>query len=90
VIDTLYLTSEAMVALSALMMLVRAVRGPSVFDRAVAVETIALAVIAFLLLEAFTAGGRLYTDAALGLALFSFAGTVLLGFFLGRGDYPDE
>ncbi|MBW2271901.1 MAG: hypothetical protein JRG96_01420, partial [Deltaproteobacteria bacterium] len=36
------------------------------------------AVVGFLLLEAYTRGGRLYVDAALGLALFSFVATVML------------
>ena len=29
-------------------------------------------------------------DAALGLALFAFVTTVLLGYFLGKGEFPHE
>jgi multisubunit Na+/H+ antiporter MnhF subunit len=90
VIDAVYAASAALLALSALLVLGRLWRGPSVFDRALALETLALVVVGSLLLQAYTPAGRLYTDAALALALFSFVGTVLLGFFLGRGDFPDE
>ncbi len=89
-IEFVYFGSEAVVALSALLILVRVFRGPSVFDRVLALEALALAVVGFLLLEAYTRGGRLYVDAALGLALFSFVATVMLTFFLGKGDLPDE
>ncbi len=72
-------------ALSAFLVLVRAWRGPDVFDRALATETLALIVVATLLLAT-----DLGVDAALGLALFSFVGTAMLGYFLGRGEFPRE
>lgn len=90
VITAIYTASLGLLALAALLVLLRAWRGPSVFDRALALDTLALVVVGTLLLQAYTPGGRLYTDAALGLALFSFVGTVLLGFFLGKGDFPHE
>jgi multicomponent Na+:H+ antiporter subunit F len=77
--------SLVLLALSAVLVLVRAWRGPSVFDRALASETLALIVVAALLLYT-----NLGVDAALGLALFSFVGTALLGYFLGRGEFPHE
>ncbi len=72
-------------ALSAFLVLVRAWRGPDVFDRALASETLTLIVVATLLLFS-----NLSVDAALGLALFSFVGTAMLGYFLGRGEFPHE
>jgi multisubunit Na+/H+ antiporter MnhF subunit len=77
--------SLGLLALSAVLVLVRAWRGPSVFDRALASETLGLIVVATLLLYT-----NLGVDAALGLALFSFVGTALLGYFLGRGEFPHE
>lgn len=77
--------SLVVLAVSAVLVLMHAWRGPTVFDRALALETLALVVVATLLLQ-----GRLYVDAALGLALFAFVTTVLLGFFLGKGDFPHE
>ena len=77
--------SLCVLTLSALLVLVRAWRGPDVFDRAIAVETLALIVVAALLLHT-----NLGVDAALGLALFSFIDTALLGYFLGMGEFPHE
>lgn len=77
--------SLCVLAFSALLVLVRAWRGPGVFDRALASETLTLVVVATLLL--FTDLG---VDAALGLALFSFVGMALLGYVLGRGEFTHE
>ena len=54
------------------------------------VDMLALAVVGYLLLEAHGDVGRFYTDAALGLALFAFVGTVVMAYFVGRGKFPDE
>jgi len=77
--------SLGILALSAFLILLRAWRGPSVFDRALALEALALVVVATLLLH-----WKLYVDAAMGLALFTFVTSVLLGFFLGKGEFPHE
>ncbi len=77
--------SLGVLALSALLVLVRAWRGPSVFDRALATDALTFIVVATLLLYS-----NLGVDAALGLALFAFVGTALLGYFLGRGEFPHE
>jgi multisubunit Na+/H+ antiporter MnhF subunit len=74
-----------LLALSAFLVLVRAWRGPDVFDRALAAEALTLIVVAMLLLQA-----NLDMDAALGLTLFSFVGTAMLGYFLGKGEFPHE
>lgn len=78
-------TSLVVLAASALLVLVRAWRGPTVFDRALAFETLSLIVVGTLLIHP-----GLHVDAALGLALFSFVTTVLLGYFLGKGEFPYE
>ncbi len=77
--------SLVLLALSAVLVLVRAWRGPGIFDRALATDTLTLVVVATLLLYS-----NLSVDAALGLALFSFVGTAMLGYFLGRGEFPHE
>jgi len=77
--------SLMVLALSTVLVLVRVWRGPSVFDRALALETLTLVMVAALLLHT-----NLAVDAALGLALFGFVSTVLLGYFLGRGEFPHE
>ena len=71
--------------LALLLILVRLVRGPSDFDRLLAAETLALGLVGLLMLGASTSDDRFYVDAALGLALFSFVGAVVLARYLGRG-----
>ena len=83
--ETLVAAAAVVLALSALIVLLHAWRGETVFDRALALETLSLVVVATLLLRA-----RLNLDAALGLALFAFVTTVLLGYFLGKGEFPHE
>lgn len=67
----------------------RALLGPTAVDRIAAVDTLALMVIGWLLLEARRGEGKVYLDAALGLALFSFVGVVLLARLLGRGEIDE-
>ncbi len=89
-VGILYQSSQLMLVVATVLILYRLSLGPTVFDRVVGFETIGLAVVGYLLLESNATAGRLYTDAALGLALFSVVGTVFLGYFLGRGEFPDE
>jgi multisubunit Na+/H+ antiporter MnhF subunit len=89
-ITVLYQASQFMLIVAVVLLLYRFSLGPSVFDRVVAFETIGLAVVGYLLLESNATTARLYTDAALGLALFSVVGTLFLAYFLGRGEFPDE
>lgn len=77
-VEILHHTSEVILAFTALLALWRIARGPSVYDRVLGLELIALVVVGFLVLEARQREIRLYLDAALALALFSFVGTLLL------------
>jgi multisubunit Na+/H+ antiporter MnhF subunit len=84
----LAIVSLLIVALALLLNGVRLIRGPSDFDRLLAAETIALGLVGLLMLQAGQADDRFYVDAALGLALFSFVGTVVCARYLaGRGDH---
>ena len=51
--------------------------------------TLALGLVGLLMLQAKAVEDRFYVDAALGLALFSFVGTVVFARFLERGDEDD-
>ena len=82
--------SMCLLAISCVLVLVRLLRGPSIFDRVLAADTLALAVVGYLLLSAYQPIGRYFTDAALGLALFAFVGTTLIGHLLGKGEFSDE
>ncbi len=81
------LMSLLLISAALLLNAVRLVRGPSDFDRLLAAETLALGLVGLLMLRAGEADDAFYIDAALGLALFSFAGTVIFAKLLeSRGD----
>ena len=81
--------SLSILALALLLNGVRLVRGPSNFDRLLAAETLALGLVGMLMLRAGAVDDRFYVDAALGLALFSFVGTVVCVRLLERGGRAD-
>jgi multisubunit Na+/H+ antiporter MnhF subunit len=85
---TLSLLSLLLMAAALLLGGVRLVRGPSDFDRLLAAETIALGLVGLLMLRGGEVDDRFYVDAALGLALFSFLGTVVCARYLERR--PDD
>ncbi|MCA9759762.1 MAG: pesticidal protein Cry22Aa [Candidatus Eisenbacteria bacterium] len=78
-IELIYRVSEGLLVLTGVLTLWRMLRGPSVFDRTLGLELMSLLLVGFLLLESRRIEIRFYLDAALILALFSFAGTVMLG-----------
>jgi multisubunit Na+/H+ antiporter MnhF subunit len=88
-IEFLLTTSRVLIASALAMTLIRLVRGPSGFDRLLAGETVALGLIGLLLVQSGGSEARLYIDAALGLALFSFVGVVVFAHFFKQGDYDD-
>ena len=81
----LHVLTIGVLALSAILVIVCVWCGPSVFERTLALETLALILVGTLLLYV-----PLAVDAALGLAIFSFVSTVLLAYFLGEGEFPNE
>lgn len=85
-IALLELFSQAMIGIALILTLIALVRGPSGFDRLLAGETFALGLVGWLLVQAGSSEARLYIDAALGLALFSFVGVLVFVRFLQRGE----
>jgi len=81
--------SEVTIALALLLALLRLFRGPRGADRLLAAETVALGLVGLLLLQAIAGEARLYVDAALGLALFSFVGAVVFARLSERGELDD-
>jgi len=83
----IFITSLLLIVFALLLNGIRLVRGPSDFDRLLAAETVALGLVGLLMLRAGEVDDRFYVDAALGLALFSFVGTVVFAKYLElRGD----
>ncbi len=66
--------------------LVRLVKGPSLPDRIVALDTMYINTIALLVLFGIYQGSLLYFEAALLIAIMGFVGTVALSKYLLRGD----
>jgi multisubunit Na+/H+ antiporter MnhF subunit len=86
--EALSLLSFFIVAVALVLAGIRLVRGPTDFDRLLAAETMALGLVGLLMLRSGEIDDRFYLDAALGLALFSFIGTVICARYLEKkGHY---
>ena len=64
----------------------RLVRGPSIPDRILALDTLYMNALALLVLLGIQRGTQLYFEAALTIAMLGFASTVVLSKYLLRGD----
>jgi multicomponent K+:H+ antiporter subunit F len=83
--------SLALVLMSAALMLNlwRLIKGPSIADRIVALDTMYINAVALLVLLGIVRGSTLYFEAALVMALLGFVGTVALCLYVLRGDIMD-
>jgi multicomponent K+:H+ antiporter subunit F len=73
-------------ALALLLATWRLLRGPSVADRILALDTLYINSLALLVLLGLRFGTDLYFEAALLIAMLGFVGTVVLSKYLLRGD----
>ncbi len=64
----------------------RLVKGPSMPDRILALDTLYINTIALIILLGIYLGSVLYFEAALFIAVMGFVGTVALSRFILRGD----
>jgi multicomponent K+:H+ antiporter subunit F len=76
----------ALVAAAVAMNFWRLIRGPSLPDRILALDTLYVNTIALLVLLGIHLASALYFEAALLIALMGFVGTVALCKYLLRGD----
>lgn len=72
-----------------LLALWRLMRGPDVPDRILALDTLYINAVAFIVLLGVRTGSSAYFEAALLIALFGFVATVALARFVVRGDVMD-
>lgn len=75
-----------LVAASVAMCFWRLLKGPTVLDRILALDTLYVNAIALLVLLGIHLGSTLFFEAALLIALMGFIGTVALCKYLMRGD----
>ena len=72
-----------------LLALWRLLRGPDAPDRILALDTLYINAVAFIVLLGVRTGSSAYFEAALLIALFGFVATVALARFVLRGDVMD-
>ena len=85
-VGTAVVASMVLVGLAMLMALVRLLRGPTVPDRVLALDTLYVATIAQLILFGMHLGTAIYFEVALILAMLSFVSTVVLSKYVIRRD----
>lgn len=76
----------ALLGLALLLTLARLVKGPSLPDRTLALDTLYINAIALIVLLGIWEGSDLYFEAALLIAVMGFIGTVAITKYLLRGD----
>ncbi|MBI1337701.1 MAG: K+/H+ antiporter subunit F [Phycisphaera sp.] len=84
IVDAALLVGIVALAGCMLMCVVRTLRGPSLADRALAVDTFAVTLIGMVILLAMRFRVLYFIDGVLVLSLLSFAGTVAMAFYIGR------
>ncbi|ALO41558.1 K+/H+ antiporter subunit F [Pseudoalteromonas sp. SS15] len=85
-LETVILIVFAMIGVSLLLNLWRLVKGPSVPDRILALDTMYINSIALIILYGLSMGTELYFEAALLIAMLGFVSTVAVCKYLLRGD----
>jgi len=85
-LDKVISLAMLMVGLALLLNLWRLVRGPSLPDRILALDTMYINSIALLVLYGMAQKSSLYFEVALLIAAMGFVGTVALSKYLLRGD----
>jgi len=77
------------IAFSMVLALYRLIKGPSVPDRILALDTLYVSAVALLIVLGVRDSSSIYFEAALLIALMGFVGTVALSRYLARGDVMD-
>jgi len=86
VVGVAVVVSMHLVGLAMLLALLRLLRGPSVPDRILALDTLYVCAIALLVLFGMHLGTAVYFEAALIIAMLGFVGTVVLSKYVLRRD----
>ena len=85
-LENVILIVFAMIGVSLLLNLWRLVKGPSIPDRILALDTMFINSIALIILYGLNMGSELYFEAALLIAMLGFVSTVAVCKYLLRGD----
>lgn len=86
--DVVVTTIQVAVGLAALLAIARAIKGPTIVDRIVAVDLVLMLLAAGIGAEAARSGSELYSSIAILVALVAFVGTILVARFVEWRDVP--
>jgi multicomponent Na+:H+ antiporter subunit F len=75
-LDLLFPVVFGILAVSALLALVRVIRGPTLPDRVVALDLMGVLVVGFAVVSAAATGSPYFLDVAIVIALLGFVGTI--------------
>ena len=75
-----------LIVLALLLSLYRLLRGPTLPDRALALDTMYINAIALIVLYGIATDGKLYFEAGMLIALIGFVSTVAVAKYMTRGD----
>lgn len=75
-----------LIVVALLLNLYRLLRGPTLPDRALALDTMYINAIALIVLYGIATGGKIYFEAAMLIALIGFVSTVAVAKYMTRGD----
>ena len=78
-----------MISVALLLVFVRLARGPSLSDRVIALDLIAVLAVGLIAMVAFAADQAVFLDAAIVLALVAFLGTVAFARYLERRAHDE-
>lgn len=79
---------QVVLGAAALLALARAVKGPNLVDRIVALDLVLLLVAGGLAAQAARSGSELFVSAVIVVALVAFVGTVVVARFIEWRDVP--
>ncbi len=85
-IEYLALIILIIISLSIALCMIRVFKGPSTPDRVMALDTIAVNVLAFIAILSIYLGTEMFFDAVLVIAVIAFVGTVAISKYLMKGD----
>lgn len=78
----------AIIILGMFLSLLRLIRGPSLPDRVVALDLLAILSVGLIAVHAVRSEQAIYLDVALALALIAFLGTIAFAFHIEKGQLP--
>ncbi|MBN1301951.1 MAG: hypothetical protein JW995_12115 [Melioribacteraceae bacterium] len=83
-IDFAICFSLVVISVSLLLLFVRFIAGPTLEDRIIAIDLLAVVGVAFIAVYSMLSGVTVFLDVAIILGLLSFLGTVAFAFYLER------